>query len=319
MSRPGARLRRLAARICSERTRRRLVEPAIADLQAEFAVARSTGARWRTLRTLGAGYGSIAKVFAIAAVGDLRNEASSWQPEERAGARRGVFVAIVTTVIATAAFVAMPVSGSQDWALLGLYLTPSTLAMTVPLGLMLGVARTFHGTARTRKLAAAAIVLAALCSIAMFANLGWLTPEANQAYRETRFAHQFENGNAPPLERGFFELTWSGMRARLREARATESLHEVRYLEVAYHRNLAITVAPLAMVGVILALAFRRRWGRCGLTGAAVVLAVAHVLLSMALTFFGGHVRAPTFVIGWSVTALFAAAALLITSSRSRA
>ena len=36
MSRPGIRLRALSARVCSERLMQRLVDPAIADLQAEY-------------------------------------------------------------------------------------------------------------------------------------------------------------------------------------------------------------------------------------------------------------------------------------------
>ena len=319
MNRPGARLQRLAAAVCSERARRRLIDPAVADLQAEVSAARRTGSAWRALHALGAGYVSIAKVLAIAVGGDLRAEASTWQPEERAAARRAVLVAFVATAVATAAFVALPISTGPDWAVLGLYLAPSVLPITVPLGLMLAIAWTLHGAARTRKLAVAGMVVAALCSIAMFANLGWLTPEANQAYRETRFAQVFPGRDAPP--RGFFELTWSGMHARLREARATESPHEVRYLEVAYHKKIAYTVAPLAMVGVILALAFRRRWGRGRLMAAAGGVAMAYLLVSEAFSFVGADLNAPTVVIGWAATALCAAAAvvLLATSSRARA
>jgi lipopolysaccharide export LptBFGC system permease protein LptF len=320
MSRPGDRLRRLATRVCTERTRRRLIDPAVADLQSEFAAARRSGSAWRTGWTLGAGYLSIAKVLALAVCGDLRAEACTWQPEERAGARRGARVTIVGTMIATALLVAMQVrgTGSPDWALLSLYLTPSTLALSVPFGLVLGVAWTFHGDARTRKLAVAAMAVTALCSGAMFANLGWLTPEANQAYRQTRVAREFRDTN-PPAPRGFYELTWSGMRARLREARAVESPSEVRFLEAAYHRKLAITAAPLPLVGVILALAFRRGWGRGRLTGAAVGMAVAHSVVWATSSFFGARLGAPPIVIGWLATAMCAVAAILITSFPSRA
>jgi hypothetical protein len=321
MSRPGERLRRLATRVCTERTRRRLIDPAVADLQSEFAAARRTGSTWRTWWTLGAGYLSIAKVLPIAVCGDLWVEASIWQPEERAGARRGALVAIVTTVIATALLVALLVGDkeSPDWPLLGLYLTPSTLAVTAPLGLVLGVAWSFHGAARTRKLAVAAMAVAALSSVATYANLGWLTPEANQAYREASVPREFRRATDYSIPRGFSELTWSGMRARLREVRAVESRSEVRFYEAAYHRKLAITAAPLPLVGVILALAFRRGWGRRGLTGAAVGMAVAHSLVWATSSFFGARLGAPPIVNGWLATALCTAAAVLITSLRQRA
>jgi hypothetical protein len=321
MSRPGDGVRWLATRVCTERTRRRLIDPAVADLQSEFAAARRTGSTRRTWWTLAAGYQSIAKVLAIAVCGDLWVEAVTWQAEERAGARRGGLVAIAATVIGTALFVAMQVqvrgTVSPDWALLSLYLTPSTLALTVPPGLVLGVAWTFHGAARTRKLAVAAMVVTVLCSAAMFANLGWLTPEANQAYRETIVPREFRD--TTPLPRGFHELSWAGMRARLREVRGVESPSEVRFYEASYHRKLAITVAPLALVGVMLALAFRRRWNRGRLMGAAMLLAFAHVLMLLIDMRVGASLSAPPIVIGWAGTALCAATALLITLLRPRA
>ena len=43
---PGTRLRALAARLCAATTMERLVDPAIADLQAEYEEAR-TGPSWR--------------------------------------------------------------------------------------------------------------------------------------------------------------------------------------------------------------------------------------------------------------------------------
>ena len=102
MTRPGDRLRHVASRVCSERNRRRFVEPAIADLQAEFAAARRGGSRWLALRALAAGYLSVGKVVIIATCGDLRDEARTWQPEERAGARRGALVAIgAATLVAS--------------------------------------------------------------------------------------------------------------------------------------------------------------------------------------------------------------------------
>jgi putative ABC transport system permease protein len=47
MTPPGTRLRALAARLCAARTMERLVDPAIADLQAEYEEASRTGPGWR--------------------------------------------------------------------------------------------------------------------------------------------------------------------------------------------------------------------------------------------------------------------------------
>ena len=47
MTPPGTRLRALAARLCAATTMERLVDPAIADLQAEYEEASRTGRGWR--------------------------------------------------------------------------------------------------------------------------------------------------------------------------------------------------------------------------------------------------------------------------------
>ena len=47
MTAPGTRLRKLAARLCAPTTMERLVDPAIADLQAEYEEASRTGSGWR--------------------------------------------------------------------------------------------------------------------------------------------------------------------------------------------------------------------------------------------------------------------------------
>jgi len=321
MTRPGDRLRRLVMRCCSERTRRRLIDPAVADLQAEVAAAHRSHSAWRTLRALAAGYLSIAKVLLIATAGELQDCASTWQPEERAGARRGLLVALAATALATGLLVGIPAHGAtetMDRVLLSLYLTPSMLPVTLQLGLLLGTAWTFHGAARTRKLGVAAMALAALCSIGMFVNLGWLTPEANQAFRELTIPPQFRDGTDRPLARGFNELTLPAMRRRLQEARLTESPSQVRYYEAAYHQKLALSIAPLPLVGVILALAFRRRWRRGSLTAAAVALFAAHLLILMSIQLYGPRLGASPLLIGWAATALAAAAAVVITSTRGR-
>ena len=63
---PGRGLHHLAARVCSPKTLERIVEPAIADLQTEYAQARTSSAgRARALIT---GYTAILQVIAMCAL-----------------------------------------------------------------------------------------------------------------------------------------------------------------------------------------------------------------------------------------------------------
>ena len=61
---PGRTLHRIASYICSTDTLERIVEPAIADLQKEYAGTSSTAPR---VRSLAIGYAAILKVIAICA------------------------------------------------------------------------------------------------------------------------------------------------------------------------------------------------------------------------------------------------------------
>lgn len=320
MNRPGDRLRRLAARVCSERTRRRLVDPAVADLQSEYAAAQRAGSAWRTLLTLSAGYLSIGKVLAVAVCGDLRTEASTWQPEERAGARRGLLVALLTTKVATSVLVVNFVSATipipWTWTF---FLVPSMLTAALPLGLVLGAAWTFQGGGRTRKLAAASVATAAVCSIAMYVNVAWLTPDSNQTFRERAVALEQGREGIVPVPRGLHELSMPALRARIVEEANSGRPHRARVAESVYYQRFVIAVATIPMIGVIVALAFRHRWERGRLTAAALVtFAVYYAALTSSRSLSETLAVAPI-VTAWAGPAVITGAALLITSLRPRA
>jgi hypothetical protein len=319
MSRPGDRVLRLATRVCTERTRRRLIDPAVADLQSEFAAARRSGSTWRTWWTLGAGYVSIAKVLTIAVCGDLRTEASTWQPEERAGARRGLLVALLTTTLVTGVLVANFVNGMVPigWTSMAL-LVPSMLTVSLPLGIALGAAWSFHGARRPRRLAAANVATAALCSMAMFANVVWVIPDANQTFREHALAHAQGRDGIVAVPRGLHELTMPALRARIEEELTAGRPHRARVAEVVYYQRFSVGLGTLPMIGVIVALAFRREWGRGRLTAAALGTFGVYYGTFVASRSISEALAVAPIVTVWAGPALIAGTALLLTSSRSR-
>ena len=331
MSRPGDRLRRLSARVTSERNRRRLVEPAIADLQAEFAAAQRGGSRWRALPVLVAGYLSVVAVLVIAACGDLRREAATWQPDERAGAWQGARVAAVVTTATTVLSIVLivaPISASfampgwHPWLAylrvrmwFGLYLLPSTLALTVPLGLVVGTAWALRGAARTGKVGAAAAVLATVCSLGMFVNIAWLTPQSHQTFRQIAISRFFHWDEDRPLARGDNELTLSAMRERIALARQFGLPKTPRFFETLYYKELAQTVAALPLVGVVLALAYRRRWDGAGLVIAGALMFVLYYMGLRSTPYTNAIVGTPPIVAAWLPNGLLAAAAILLAAA----
>jgi hypothetical protein len=331
MSLSGDRVRRLTAPLFSERNRRRLIEPAIADLQAEFVAAQRAGSGWRTLRALVAGYLSVAKVLVIAACSDLRHEGFAWQPEERAGVWQGVRVAAaVTTATTVLSIVSIVASISTSFAMpgwhpwlaylrvrmwLGLYLLPATLALTVPLGLTLGTAWALRGAARTGKLGAAAAVVAAVCSLGMFVNIAWLTPHAHQTFRQIAISRFFHWDEDRPLARGDYEFTFSALRERFAAARQFGLPRTPRFFETLYYRELAQTVAALPMVGVVLALAYRRRWGGAGVVVASVLVIALHYAGLRSSPYTNAIFGAPPIVAAWLPNGMLAAAAMLLAAA----
>jgi lipopolysaccharide export LptBFGC system permease protein LptF len=324
MTRPGDRIQRLTARLCSERTRRRLVDPAIADLQAEAAAARRTGSAWQALRSRAAGYVSIVKVLAIGLCGDARRSVATWEHGEAAIMRRGMWVAVAIIGAATAVF-ELPLLTSMysidpsvgERVRLATYLAPSTLALTVPLGLGIATAWVLHGAARGRKVAIVALFAAAAMSVAMFANLAWLTPDANQAFREEVMAHH--DPPSPSPARGDGELRLGELRHRLQQARNDGNQSDVRSLEVLYYRKWATGAAPLAIVGLIVALAFRRSWSRAGLTAVACGVYATNYALWISVFPLAHRGVASPLVLAWAGNALCAILVVVVTSSRSRA
>ena len=313
MSRPGDRLHQLAARLCSERTRRRLIDPAVADLQAEVTAARRTGTAWQRLRALGAGYLSVVKVLLIATCGDLRQAATTWTLDEACSAWRGALIALAVTAAGTALFTGYIL---EDLGL-AQYLVPSALPLSVPLGLAIASAWMLHAAVRTRKVAAALLITGGLISAAMFVNLEWVVPDANQAFRTTVMA-KIDPSAAAPV-RGANELRAAELRERVTERRTGGHESEARWLELTYYRRWSMSATPLAMVALMVALAFRRQWSRPELTSVAIGIYLAHyALVRSAFSLAELHVARPI-VVGWASPVLCLAAALLLISWPTRA
>ena len=319
MSRPGDRIRRAAIRFCSERMRRRLIDPAVADLQAEVATARRTGSQWRTVRALAAGYLAVAKVLVIAACGDLRQSAATWERHEVAGALRAALIAggviSVASLLLALPFIVQTSYPDPGW--LAMYLIPSTLPLSVPLGLAVATAWALHGAARTRRVASVMLLTAALTSAAMFVNMLWVIPDANQAFREGVIAQFNPAGPTPP--RGDNELSLSELHDRLERARAGDPRYGVRHLETLYFRKWTMSLTPLAIVGLMVALAFKLPWTRGQLTATAGGVFVAHYALWMSSSTLANAGVAGPVVIEWAGPAVCAAVSLLVICWRSPA
>lgn len=265
MKRPGTRLRSLAARACDARTMERLIDPTLADLQAEYENAASRGRKWESRLVLVVGHLALLRVVTVhgglQAMRILRNDADT---DRRALIRTlgasGAIVFLGTVLLVMASFLNFVPPTHPKPAELAIYLVPQALPLSIPVGLTFGVLWGLGKAAASRRSRTIVLLLAVMASAVSFAMLAWVVPTANQAFRVSVIGRP-----ARDVARGENELTLGELRQRLapgmRDQAPVAAPSDVRRLALNYHGRWALAGAPLVLAGFAVALTSRRRWG----------------------------------------------------------
>jgi hypothetical protein len=263
MTRPGARLRTIAARVCSAKAIDQLIDPVIADLQAEYAQAVRLGQTWRSRWVRIAGYVAFVKVMVFHGGGRFLHD---WTPADHRALVRTIGFSVAAIAAATLLLIVPPlrqqtsshasyVHASQ--ARLALYLMPQALPLAVPLGFMLGVLCGYGRCLLSSRSRAAVLLIAITCSAGSFVSLAWITPAANQAFRVAVFGRDVVKG-APELTLGELgQLLDSGGH----EPMALAPARDRRSLAWQYHFRYALSCAPLALAWFALSVIGRHQRG----------------------------------------------------------
>jgi len=233
----------------------RLIDPTIADLQREHAEARGRGTIWAARWVRARGCISIATLLAHAAAGNTLHAIGHWSPDETSYLRRSSIVFLLATIATTMLLVYLQMDRYSDMrvdgALLTIYIIPSILPLTTAWAALLTIA--CSGRERlTRKLTAAVLAAAFACSIAMFADLAWLVPDSNQAFREAVFNAVASRGElvfGPPPVRGDREMSMGELRRQM-----VLQPERARHLAFTYHTRWSMSAAPLILAGFALLL-----------------------------------------------------------------
>lgn len=179
---PGQRLRAWAARRCSPVVMQSLVDPVLADLQAECSDARC--GRWRrtvawtrclwALTCGGVYYSVLSRLTVLPPLSD----------DERRRRNHTLGVAAGCSLVFTGALcVPMLVDFGQHGLLMrmGAYLVPAALPLGMPAGLLCGV---LFGMRREVRGLAPSMVIAAMAAMSLSIVVGgWVAPLTNQAFR----------------------------------------------------------------------------------------------------------------------------------------
>ncbi len=270
---PGRTLHRLAACVCSAKMLERIVEPAIADLQNEYAEAPAN-ARLSKVSVLVSGYAAVLEVMAMAAL-----EMPAVANERRVLMRTFLWAAGVTASAAGLLIVltlAQTAYVSTTFLNHVAYVTPQALPIAIPIGLTLGIAFGLNGGAvshRTRKVVLLAALLASAIS---FGTLEWVMPAANQSYRQAMYRAW---GGRGMVTKGSNEMTLAELRGESNIARGQGEPGKARWLEWNYHLRWALSCATLVLA--VFAFALMRRGG----TRRAVVMAAC--VMYFILLFMG--------------------------------
>ena len=147
MSRPGDRLRAMAARVCGAKTMERLIDPLVADLQSEYAAAVRRGHVWRSRWVRVAGYAAFSKVIAFCALQGSLGTLHDGIEDDRQTLRRTIAFSISGIIVATLLLLVLSLPTAHVWTRiepasqlrLVVYLAPQTLPLAVPVGLLLGI------------------------------------------------------------------------------------------------------------------------------------------------------------------------------------
>lgn len=315
MKRTGVRLRAFAARWFDAAAMERFIDPVLADMQAEYEEAIGKGRHWRGRWIWMAGHVGLAKV-ALWCEGRRLLHRVSGATARRAAATGPLVWALAVTVLATVLQVTPNsiVRESTAPGTLALLLVPSTLPLSATVGLLAGILVSLRPTPLTIQSCRLILLGAAMVSLTSFVMLGWVIPEANQAFRVSAF-NAAAGYPVPPetLPKGVNELTFGELRRFL----ASESPAwwqappaDVSDLAFAYHRRWAVSFAPIALSVLALSVALRWRGRRLPVVCAAIAGLAAYPFLQQFARFAFDSQGGP--VAAWAPNAalVFAAAAL---------
>jgi hypothetical protein len=304
-------IRRFLARVCSDATMARVVDPILADM------------RWESGRPSWTGCLALAKALLVHSIVSTPAVLSrTWSDDERA-IPKAAGLAITVALIAALPLIAPPLLEGFPNSRRGLpipivplavTLLPQAIALTLPAALLLAIPVAFRRQHPSTRLARRTVVLSMCWVLATFVVIAWAVPEANQAFRV--MASKQVN-----ITRGPGEMSLPALRDKIEVLKLTPGGRiAARPLEFQYHARLVLIWMPLPLGVLALAISRsargrRRPWtmGLAALGGYAFVffplLVGAGSLMKLS--------SLPPFLLVWTPILLLAIVALRAYSSTS--
>jgi hypothetical protein len=286
----------------------RVVDPLIADLQREHADAVRSGRVWKSRWIQIAAWIAFVKVMALCAAASLTT-LEEWTPDDRKSLARAALITAVTTVVITVLLVSrsaedIPKVLVHPSRARLLFLAPYPFVAGLVLGATLGIALGLGGHALSRRLAAAAVGAALICSAIVFIDVGWVAPAAHIAYR-SRVGYS----DLTTLDVG--EASLGVLRRQIEQVRRESENAPLGFLAALsfdYHRRVALSFSPLVFTVLALAMAgcLRRRWV-LGIAACAAFFAYGWLVINVVPWYLQPwNLRAPAYAAAWLPNAMIA-------------
>lgn len=298
---PGRALQRLAARICRAKTLERVVEPAIADLQKEYADAEHQSRSRRVLILL-TGYLAVLEVIAMTAL-----EKPPVANEERSALIRTFAWAAGATACAFGLLIVLTVA-----ALPGIppfyvvLMTPMMLPIAMPVGLTLGIGFGLSGRTISPRTRNTILLSAVLATVVSYGTMTWGIAVPSQTFRQSMSNALGAHGT---VTKGLHEMSASGAHRARNLAPGGDPMGMPRRLAWTYHLQSAMAFATPLLA--LLALAAIHHGARRSIVMAACACYFLLVIGGEALVYRG----LPPIAGAWLPNVIFAAAAAYLMSS----
>lgn len=271
---PGDLLRRAAERVFSRRTMESVVIPALADLQHEAVLAQTKHSARRVF-VLARGYMSVwSALSAYGASWPARSLREHWLQPEAPGRRlvrvlipRAALLGVVLSVAIEQSMFPWAHRMRDPW--LSVLALPSVTTITVPIALFFALVLTVGRLATAdncspKRWLPPVVAMSTAVALCTFVLFNWVTPPANQAFRERLFRwvtthHQATDGRwidiphsatVASLPKGTRELTLEELRTEINKHHARGDATAAFAVE--WHKKWAIPAAcvllgPLAI------------------------------------------------------------------------
>ena len=313
MTRPGAWLRTVAARVCAQSTIERLVDPIFADIQTEHDEAVWAGRRGRAAWVRITGYAVFWKAVGLHALQSAaRSRVGAVAPADGWTLARTIGYSLIGFVSATLLLTAPPVINSYSRVEHGLELTmlllPQAIPLSIPIALCLGIVWGVSGRdVQARRIRGVVVLAATAALLALAAML--MVPVANHAFRVLT-AKELESRGITEysLPKGVNELTLSELATGIRQYDAGGLPETARRFRRTYHMRFALPAATLVLSLLALGVGgtVRRRALR------VVAMAVVFVLYWATLAVSEANAILPPLVAVWAPNVLFTTVSVVL-------